>query len=637
MIFDPIKINKTEIRNRMVVSAMVSNYCDTDGMATEKFIAYHEHKAAGGFGLIVTEDYAVVPEGRSYTHLAGLWKDEQIESHRKLTERVHAHGAKIFAQIFHAGRETTSDVSGAEVVAPSAVREPTMPEAPRALTVDEIHELVSRFGDTARRAKLAGFDGVEIHGAHGYMVNAFLSPFSNKRCDEYGGTIENRCRFMVEIIRDIREKCGEDFAIQLRLSTVEYVDGGLGIEDSKVIARIAEAAGIDSIHCSQGIYASLHAILPPSCVDHGAYINNAAEIKKVVNIPVIGVGRINDPLIAESILLSGKADLCTMARASLADPDMPNKYKEGRSDEIIHCVGCLQGCIGENNRGNSVRCLVNPMTGMEYKFRLEKVSEPKQVVVVGGGVAGCEAAIVAAERGYKVTLIERSGELGGQFIAASVPPGKGEFTSFIVWQKTMLRKFNVEVLYNTEATRELIDSYKPYAVIVATGGIPAMPPIPGLAENSSVAHDYLLGKKDFGGKVVVIGGGLVGAETADHMACHGATDVTVLELLPEIMMDGEPVPTYYVKKRFEEYGVRVITSARVTAVEARAVVYEKDGQYCRIDDVDYVVNATGVKSDTGVATALQSADYKVVVVGDAESAKNAFKNIQQAYEIALYI
>lgn len=634
-VFEPIQINRVTVKNRMVVSAMVTNYCDEDGLANEKFIAYHEHKAQGGFGLIVTEDYAVTPTAGGFKRLPGLWEDRQVPSHRQLTDRVHAAGARIFAQLYHAGRETNSAITGVHNVAPSAIKDPTSFETPYELTVDQIHELVGAFGDAARRAKEAGFDGVEIHGAHGYLVEQFLSTFSNRRGDEYGGSIQNRCRFLTEIIGDIRKKCGSDFAIQLRISGQEYVPGGLGIEDSKVIAMIAEDAGIDSISVSQGVYASMPVIIPPSVIRHAAYIDNAAEIKSVVTIPVLGVGRINDPFLAESILRSGKADLCIMARASLADPEMPKKAAEGRFDEIIRCVGCLQGCAGENGKGCKVRCLVNPMTGMEDEYQFEKAADPKHILVIGGGVAGCECAIVAAQRGHKVTLLEKTGELGGQFIPAAIPVGKGEFNTFVIWQKTMLRKLGVEIRYNTSADRATVDSIRPDAVVIATGSTPAVPPIPGLQENAKISWDILRGVESFGNRVVVIGGGLVGAETADHVAVHGAGDVTVIEMREDIVMDGEPNPTYYMKQRFAEHDVQILTSAAVQTVEPHAVVYRKDGREHRIEDVDTIVNATGVRPNQILAKELEDAAYPVIVIGDARSGKNGYLDIREGYEAGL--
>ena len=453
-----------------------------------------------------------------------------------------------------------------------------MPETPRELTIPEIHTLVEQFGDCAKRAKAAGFDAVEVHGAHGYLAGAFASPFSNKRSDEYGGTIRNRARFGMEIIRNIKEKCGEDYPVLYRISSVEYVPGGLGIEESKVIARLMEEAGADCIHCSQGVYASTHTIIPPSVFLRAGYVEHAAEMKKAVQIPVIAVGRINDVEIAESVLQSKKADLVTMARASLADPELPNKVLKGRGDEVIRCIGCLQGCIGENGKGNGIRCLVNPLTRMEDEYDLTPAEKAKQVLVIGGGIAGCEAAISAALKGHKVTLIEKNDRLGGQWIPASVPIGKSEFTSFLCWQKSMLEKMHVQILLNTTADAELIKLYEPDTVIIATGSRPFIPPIQGADQDFVVtAHDVLLGKTEPGNRVVVIGGGLVGAETVDMLG-QQCEQVTIIEMLPQIMKDGEAAPTKYMKERFSQNGVQIHTSTKLLEIGDHTVTAEKTGK-----------------------------------------------------------
>lgn len=636
-LFEPIKINKLEIKNRMVVSSMVTNYIAEDGMANEKFIAYHERKAQGGFGLILPEDYVISPTAGGFKGLPGLWDDSQIPGHKELTDRVHAAGARIFCQIYHAGRQTTSQINGVRCVAPSAIPDPTMGEIPHELTVEEIHELVKLFGKASGRAKKAGFDGVEIHGAHGYLIGAFNSPFSNKRTDEYGGTPINRSRFMTEIIQEVRSVVGQDFPIQLRISACEFVDGGLGIEDAKVIAMLAEQAGIDSIHVSQGVYASAEMIIAPGSVAHGAFANNAAEIKKVVNIPVITVGRINDPLIAEAIIRSGKADMCSMARASLADPDMPKKAMEGKLDEINHCIGCLQGCNGEEMKGNCIRCLVNPMTGMESEYKTEKAEEPKKVLVVGGGVSGCEAAIVAAQRGHKVTILEKSDELGGQWLAASVPIGKADFTMFVNWQKTMIKKLGIDVVYRTEANKAIIDAYAPNAVILAYGGEPGIPPIPGLKGNGVLAEDILRGQSPCGRKAVVIGGGLVGAETADHVSAHGTEDVSVIEMLPQIAKDGEDGVLCFLKRRFANKGIHVYTSAKVSEVTDTTVTFIKENKKQTIGEVDTVIIATGRKTVSKLEESLQGASYEVITVGDAREAKQGYIDIREGYEAGLTI
>lgn len=636
-LFEPITIKGLKLKNRMVVSAMVTNYCTPDGMATEKFIAYHEHKAKGGWGLIITEDYAVTRTAGGFVRLPGLWEDAQIESHRKLTDRIHAAGGKIAAQIYHAGRETSSAITGERCIAPSAVKDPTMTEVPRELTVSEIHELIERFGDSARRAKEAGFDAVEVHGAHGYLVGAFVSPFSNKRTDEYGGTIQNRAKFATDIIRNIKQKCGENYPVFYRMSTVEYVPGGLYIEESKVIARLLEEAGADAIHCSQGIYASMHTIVPPSVFPRAGYVENAAEIKTAVRIPVIAVGRINDAAVAESILQTGKADMVTMARASLADPDMPNKVMEGRDDEVMRCIGCLQGCIGENGKGNCVRCLVNPLTGMEDEYDLTPAEQEKRVMVIGGGVSGCEAAIAAAMKGHEVLLVEKSDRLGGQWLLAAVPPGKEELTSFILWQKTMLKKRKVQVLLDTEVNPELIQSFEPDVIIAATGSQPLMPPFKGADQDFVVsAHDVLAGKAEAGSNTVVIGGGLVGAETAD-MLSTSCQKVSIIEMLPEIIKDGEANTVKYLKERLADNDVDIYTSTKLLKIGNHEVTAEQAGQQMTIQKVDTVVIAVGVQAERGTLKMLKEFACPVITVGDAAGVKNGYLGIREGFEAGLQV
>jgi len=404
--FSPISVGNVKIKNRLVVAPMVTVYCDTDGMATERFITYHETKAKGGWGMIIVEDYAVDPLGRGFW-TPGLWKDEQIKSHTALTERVHSAGAKIIAQIYHAGRQTASALIGQQPVSASPLPCPVMGEIPRELTITEIKKIVSQFGDTALRAKKAGFDGVEVHGAHGYLIAQFMSKYSNKRTDAYGGPLENRLRFPLEIIADIREKCGPDFLIDFRISGDDKVPGGRTIEETKAIAIKLEKEGVDLLHITAGTYESTWAIIPPMNINPGWIVDYAAEVKKVVNIPVMTVGRINDPFLAESILLSGKADIIAMGRASLADPELPNKFAAGRYEDIRPCIGCQQGCLEILFKNEPIRCLVNPTLGFEYLNELKKARKPRQVTVVGGGPAGLEAARAAALAGHEVTLYEK--------------------------------------------------------------------------------------------------------------------------------------------------------------------------------------------------------------------------------------
>lgn len=631
-IFEPIKINKTEFKNRLVVSAMVTSYCNEDGTPTEQYIAYHEEKAKGGWGIICTEDYTIAPNVGGFRRLPGLWDDSQIGPHRELTERVHKQGGKIVAQIYHAGRETTTDIAGAKPVGPSPIKEPSLPEIPRELTVEEIQQIVKQYAECARRVKETGFDGVEIHGAHGYLIGAFVSPLSNKRTDEYGGPLEGRAKFPLEVVMEVREAVGSDFPIFFRMSSVEYVDGGFSLQEAKLYAQMLEEAGVDCIHCSQGIYVSCHTIQPPSIIPEGYYADNAAALKEVVNIPVITVGKYTEPMMAETVIKTGKADLVTMARASLADPYLPMKVKEGRTDEIIRCIGCVQGCLGDQLKG--VRCTVNPRTGMEYRYTQKAAAVKKHIVVIGGGVAGCEFAIGAAERGHDVSLYEKADRLGGQWILAAMPPGKTLFTTFPRWQQKRLNELGVEIHLNTELQLEEIKSLNPDILVIATGSKPIIPKIQGVDNpNVVTAHDILMGKINVGKNVAVIGGGLVGAETADYIAQNGSK-VSIIEMLPEIAMEGEHNPTYYLLERLRKHNVEFFVNSEVHEIGENFVSYSTYGETHRIKNVDQVVLATGVKSYKPYAEDLNCENCRILYIGDAKEAREGYHDIQEAYELA---
>lgn len=634
--FEPIAIGSMKLKNRFVVPPMVTNYANEDGTASEQFMSYHEEKAKGGWGLIITEDYKINPTAGGFKRLPGLWDDHQIASHKQLTDRVHKYGAKIAAQIYHAGRETSSEVTGVQPIAPSPIADPTMTEIPRALSVEEIATLVEEFGDTALRAQIAGFDAVEIHGAHGYLVNQFMSPFSNKRTDKYGGTILNRARFALEIIANIREKVGPDFPLIYRMSVNEYVEGGLTTEDSKVICMLLEDAGINLIHASNGVYASTEAIIPPTAVGHAWSAHITAELKKVVSIPVIAVGRINDPLIAESVVRSRQADLVSMGRASLADPHLPNKAKAGKFDDIIRCIGCLQGCIQRNAQQLPVKCLVNPMTGSESNRQIIPTTSAKKVFVIGGGIAGMEAAITAARKGHKVELFEKNSQLGGQWSIASIPPAKEELASFTVWQMAQMDELAIKLHLNTELSVADIKQQKPDALIIATGAVPFVPNIKGKQlPHVLKANDVLQGTVDVGKNVVVIGGGLVGAETAAHLANHNH-NVHIIEMRSEIFM-GTPYATHlYMMKDLDSHHVNILTDTQVQAItESTVLVTDKSGATQVLEPIDNVVMAIGSTSQPLSVEDLADSIAEIKVVGDAQKVRNALDAIEEGYVAAL--
>ena len=638
-VFEPMQLGPVDIKNRFIVSAMVMNCCTEDGKATEKYIAYHEEKAKGGWGLIVTEDYAVDPTGRTYQYEPGLWCDEQIEGNKELTKRVHAAGAKIFAQIFHGGRQTQKWITGTDPWAPSRIPCPVKKDMPHAMTTQEVDDMIEKFGDAALRAKKAGFDGVQIHGAHGYLITEFTSYYSNKRTDKYGGSLVNRLRFPVEIIKNIRAKCGDDFAIDYKISGEERAPGGLNIEDTKSIVPFLEEAGINSINVSVGVYESWYTQVPPAVMGHGWIADYAAEIKKVVDhIPVTTVGRVNDAFVAEAIIKSGKADACYMGRASLADPHLPEKAAKGDFNDIIRCTGCLQGCAGKIDTGFAGSCMLNPRTVREDEFTITPAEQKKKVLVIGGGPAGAEAAIVAAQRGHDVELYEKQEELGGMFRLAAIAPWKGEVGSFVCWQAQRMERDGVKVHLGTAVTKEIVAEMKPDVVILAMGSTPFVPPIPGKDRPFvALATDALDGRVEANGSIAVIGGGLVGAETANYLATHG-NDVTIIEMMPEIMKEEPDNWKRFMNISFEEHGTKIYAGTAVKSInEDGTIDIEKDGEQKQVGPFDHVLMAAGMRAVAGLREELEAMGCEIVAVGDSNKPGNAMAAILDGYKAGLNV
>jgi len=632
-LFSSFDLKGKTIKNRCVVPAMVTNYCESDGTASERYIAYHEARAKGGFGLIITEDYVVNPTGKGFSNVAGLWNDEQIESHSKLPEAVHKYGTTILAQIYHCGRQSSKAVTGADLYAPSAIACPFSPDTPLELTEEEILKLVEDFGDCALRAKKCGFDGIEIHGGHGYLVAQFMSPYSNKRTDEYGGSLNNRLKFPVKIIKNIREKCGDDFIIGFRISADEFIEGGRTLEVTKVIVPVLEDAGIDIIHVSAGCYASADAIIPPAYVKPAWIADMAKEIKEIAKVPVISVGRINTPEIADSVIGSGKADFVAMGRASLIDPDMPNKAKEGRFEDIRYCIGCNYGCIGVLFSNNPIRCVLNPVLGKENEPAITHAEKSKKVAIVGAGPAGLEAARVAKEAGHDVVVYEKSEYAGGNFRLAAIPPSKGEISSFISWQLKQLKDLNIEIKYNTEVTSQFLDENPADVIIIATGSSSIKPPIAGAnLPHVVTANDVLSGKVNVGYRNAIIGGGQVGAEVANHLAVH-LKSVTLIEMGPEIASGEALAPRWHLLKSLDNRKVDILTNTTVSEITSEEVKLSNG----RSIGADTVILAVGYKEENSLFESLTQKGLDVRVVGDAKAIGTVMDATTQGYNAGLDI
>ncbi len=638
-LFSPMKIGSCTIPNRLAVPAMVTNFCTEDGLVTDRFVRYLEEKAKGGWGLIITEDYAVNPNAKGYRFIPGLYNDAQLEGNRKLTETIHRYDSKIFCQIYHPGRQSTHFVNGGvQPIAPSATMDPLLQEMPREMTVEEIHGIVADFASCARRCKEAGFDGIEIHAAHGYLISEFLSPYTNKRVDQYGGCFDNRARFLDEIYAAVRKEVGADFPVTVRISVNEYLLGGRTEAESFVLARHCEELGFDAIHVSNGMYASpaTRQIIAPMFSEHAFNMQGAQQIKELVHIPVILTNRINDPRMADTLLMMNKADFIGMARGSLADPFLPVKARQGHLSNIRYCIGCLQGCEQKLFEGTSITCLVNPRIGLEYESELTPVETPKKVLVIGGGPGGLMAAETAARRGHRVTVYEKKADLGGQFKSAAYPIGKGELATFISSARQNLSDMQVPIHLNTEVTPELLEAEKPDAIIVATGAHPLMPPIPGIDGSHVVtAEDVLLGNVTVpAGPVVVCGGGEVGGEVAQFVA-ESHPDVTILEMQPDILNDMMVFTRRCLLSYLKDARVRVLTHAKVQKIEDDKVTYlDQAGQSVSLPAAA-VISAFGYRAYNPLEAAARSVCENVQVIGGAVKAGNALTAIAEGYKAAM--
>ena len=633
--FRPGMIGTMTLKNRLIVPAMVANNNQADGMATERYIQYHEEKAKGGWGMLITEDYAITPTAGGFRDLAGLWSDEQIESHTKFVERIHALDTKICCQIYHAGRQTNSKVNGVQCMAPSPYKDPPSFETPREMTKEDIKQVIQAYADAAVRAKKCGFDAVEIHGAHGYLINQFSSPFSNKRSDEYGGTTKNRARFGVEVIRAVRRAVGEDYPVLFKLTVNEFVAGGLQVAEGRELARIFSQEDIDAITISQGVNATEWGVIQPGAIPPAGFIDHVKACRDVVQkIPVIAIGRILNFDLANHIIEDGTADFVCMGRASLADPLAPKKYLEGREEDIHVCVGCVQGCLGNLRRGEPIQCMVNPKTNKEFMAETTegKTEQSKRITIVGAGVSGCEAAITAAMKGHKVTVYEKSDKIGGQWLLAAVPPAQQDFTTLVTWQKRQMEKLGVEVHLNTEYTVQTAEMEHPDCIVIAAGSREKTLPLPGLdAENVFQAQEVLSGRKTLtGGNVVVIGGGSVGVETAAHVA-QDFKKVSILEVRDGIALDGEYSNNYFLFKILDEFKVGVHTKAFFQKYENGTVTYKyKDKEY-EIDDVSDIIVAVGSAPNQDLYQDLKHTGIETILIGDAKKVKQGIHNIEESY------
>ncbi len=631
-LFEPLTIRGLTLKNRIVMPPMGTRYPTYGGAATPRLARYYAERARGGVGLIIAHYAAVSPEGASSLYPLGIWDDAFVPALRDLVQAVHDGGAHVAIQLAHAGGNTSSAFTQRPPVAPSPV--PVLGrETPRQLTREEIARLIDVFAQAARRAVVAGFDAVELHFSHGYLINQFLSPLFNRRGDEYGGSLENRARFGLEVLHATRRVVGEAMPILCRLSADDAVPGSLGLDEACRVAAWLAAEGADVIDVTAGIGESFEVSAPPMSVAPGSLVPYAAAIKAAVPVPVIAVGRLHDPDFAERLLVEGKADLIAVGRGLIADPEWAAKAAQGRAADIRPCLACVRPeCHGRVLQQLDMGCVVNAAVGREARYEITPAPEARRILVVGGGPAGLEAARVAALRGHRVTLCEQGAALGGQLQLAAAPPHKGDMARLTRYLSGQVAALGVDVRLNCRVTPELVAGLAPDAVVLASGARPLVPPIPGADSHAVTAWDVLAGRAQVGRRVVIVGGGDVGCETAEHLAAQGC-EVTILEMLAEVAPQLARWTRRMLLERLKAAKVEILLQARVLAIEPRRVVYDRLGVKGEMAPLDGVVLASGARAENGLAAALTATGVALHTIGDAVRPGTLADAIRAGFEI----
>lgn len=636
-LFSPIKVGETVVKNRVFMPPISTNLADK-GYVTDALVAHYAARAKGGVGLIVTEVTTVEP---TYIYLPGdmsIHDDSFIPGWKKLTEAVHQYDCKILPQLFHPAYMAFPIPGTPRLIAPSNVGPYYAKEAPRSVTKEELKVIIKQFGEAALRVKTAGADGVEIHAAHAHgLLGGFLSPLYNKRTDEYGGDISCRLRLTLEVIEEVRKMCGKDFIIDVRISGDEYTDGGLNINDMIYVSKTLEKAGVDMLHVSGGTTIARGSSIPAPGTKMGSHALLSEEIKKHVSIPVATVGRITEPWIADELIANDKADICMIGRANLCDSEFVNKAMNGHVEDIRPCIGCLR-CLTGIMFGKRVSCTINPSLEIENEDTIKEAEEKKNVLVIGSGPAGMEAAFVAHKRGHHVVLCEKDDKLGGEMNLAAVPIAKQDLTLVIKYMAHKLE--GVDVRLNTEVTLEMLkNEFKDYEVIAGTGASPIVINPFTQFKSWMTADDVLAGRAFPGRKIVIIGGGSVGCETADYLAplindlFPRNRDVTILEMANGVMMNESGPGRSLLVRRMMEKGVKIITSAKVDSVTETEINYTQDDVTHTIKDADTLIFAAGYKKNPAVEEMLEESGLNYHKIGDAHEIGNIKTAITEAYNL----
>ena len=649
------------LKNRIVMTAMHLRYTP-EGEVTDRLVDFYVRRAQGGVGLIILGGCRIDELG-GMSNMIAIDDDRYVPGLTRLVGAVQKGGSKIAAQLYQAGRYTHSTMIGGKTpVSASAVASRLTRETPRALELEEIPGIIDHFAAAAVRAKKAGFDAVEVLGSAGYLISQFFSPITNVREDQYGGALENRMRFGLEVVAKVREEVGLDYPIIMRLAGNEFMDGGNTNVEARIFAAELEKVGVDLFDITGGWHETRIPQLTMSVPRKGfAYL--AQGIKSAVSKPVLASNRINDPSLGEGIIGLGQADLVTMARPLLADPDLPKKAQEGRPESIFHCVACNQGCF--ENIMSPATCLVNPLAGKEGEIAVTPAEKPRKLLVIGGGAAGMKASITAAERGHRVTLAEKEDALGGQLLLNHRIPGRGELVTAARDLIHHLEGLPIDVELGVEITKENITRWAPEVTVIATGARPLWPNIPGIEGNNVVhAWDVLAGKAGVGKQVVVVGGNAVGLETAIYLANQGTLppdvlhflvanraetwetlemlvdrgvrDVTVVEMLERAGQDIGPSTRWTILKEIRRLGVDVRTSTKAVAIEPEGLTIAY-GDGTEKLPADSIVIATGAEAVNELAQDLADMVPEIHTIGDAKEPRKALEAIKEGFLVGLKI
>lgn len=639
-LFSVIKIRGLELKNRIIFPAMGTKMGTEDRFVTDRLIGYHAARAKGGTALNIVEVCSVYSKAAPKNFLS-IAEDDKIEGLKKLTDAIHKEGGKASLQLWLGGTAVCSDQTAMAVI-PSDITYPSG-YVIKGATKEVIKECIEAFGKATKRSVEAGFDSIELHGGHNYTIHTFLSGGFNKRDDEYGGSLENRARFGLEVIKEIRKNMPEDMPLFMRIDAHDdNLENGLIIEDIIKFSLWAKEAGVDVLDVSRGNFSSsaIKYEVPPIDLKKGFNVDNAAKIKEATGMLTIAVGRINDPKQAEDILKDNKADMVVIGRAQLADAEFCNKSRDGQVDDIIRCVACNQGCYDGfvSTDVPFITCLRNPELGRELEYKLTKAEDKKKVLVIGGGVAGLEVAIELKDRGHEVVLCEATDSLGGQFALAGEAPRKGEMKDAALAMGEMAKKKGVEIRFSTKVTEDVIDEIKPDEVVIAVGSEPMKLNVKGLDLNYITnSHEVLAGKVKSYGKVVVVGGGLVGLEVAEYLS--GSVDkVTVVEMQDKVAKDLGQLRKICVMESLYKEGIETVTNAKCTEIKAKSIVVDINGELKEIE-CDSIVIAIGSRSRdySDLSKMCEDRKIKFHVIGDAVRARRALNSIQEAADVARII